>query len=359
MDNCLNSCLYDSIEQGVVTKEKHTLDICIPIVKPYHNIAIPMSIVGSREKSKGWFYSNFINIYSYYDDKDLVINYDIQYFEDEVYYLNTEKITISTFDLFQNSPIYIIKKIIELEKYVALFVDEFYIEETLHFGVKHYNHEIMIYGYDESEQVLCCAYYGYDLHYKLRKVKYDDFIKAFYSFELNRDLPFLIFSFHKDNQWMRPYYSIDSQYIKHMLKIYINGSNFLYDRRHINPLNSNIINKYGIHIYNDLKKYLIDISKQNKSIDLRQFYFIYENKIIMQKRLQYLFEEHIFLTQEYAKQYDKVVQSGRTMLNSVMKYNVYVSLDKNVEMVKNSILSEIEKIEMLENEILEKVIENL
>lgn len=356
MENCINSYLYEEIRKENYTKEIHTLDICIPIVKPYHNIAFPMSIIGCRPEYKGWVYSNFMNIYSLHQNNELMINYDVQYYEDQVYYLEMEKMTIATFDLFNNAPIEQIKKIIDREKYICLFIDEFYIEGTKYYGTKHYNHEIMIYGYNEYEKKLQCAYYGADSYYKLRKVKYKSFISSFNSIHLNRDSPFIMYSHHKDNKWLRPYYTIDSEYIKHTLRRYLNGTNFLYDRRHINPLYCSYRNKYGIQIYDDMKKYYDDMQEQKKYVDLRPFYFIYENKIIMMKRIQFLFEEHILENPNYAKKFQEVVAISRKILNLAIKHNVNTHRNRNTEEIKKNIIININKIKELEKKIISELI---
>lgn len=353
MKECTNSDLYEEIRNEVYAEEHHKLEICIPIVKPYHNIAFPMSIIGCKSEYKSWAYSNFMNIYSLYQNDELTINYDVQYYENQVYYLEMEKITLSLFDLFEKEPIGQIKKIIDKKKYICLFIDEFYLDGTWCYMREHYNHEIMIYGYDENKRRLYCAYYGEDWHYSLREVKYESFINSFYSNYLNRDLPFIIYSHH--NKWFRPYYAIDPQFIKYTLKRYVTGENFLYDRRHINPLYGNQMNKYGINIYDDAKRYYINRQKSNKYVDLRPFYIIYENKIVMMKRIYFLYEEHILKNKDYITEYRNIVTISRRVLNLVIKYNV--DIKKNTQELNKRIISDIEKIEKIEKDFLIKIIQ--
>lgn len=356
MNNSFDSSLYEKNQKALWKEKIKKLNICIPNAKTYNNIAMPMSIVCTRDESKGWFYSNFINIYSLYYNNDLKINYDVQYFEDEVYYLNTERMSIVTFDLFDENEIVKIKKIIDNEKYICLFVDEFYVEGMLFFEKSHFDHELMIYGYNDEKQVLYCSFYGDDAHYVLREVSYDSFCNALKSTFLNRDLPFILYSFHKDNQWMRPYYRIDPKYILLMLKKYIYATNFLFDRRHINPIKCSELNSYGINVYGDIIAYLEDMARQECSIDLRQFYLLYEHKLLMGKRLQYLFEENILETQEVVEQYMEVVRMGRLILNYAIRYNVFLKVKRDVIPTKNNIISKIESIEVVEKKIINDVI---
>ena len=119
-----------------------------------------MSIICCRNINKDWFYSNFINIYSYYnsDINKLEVNYDVQFFEDEVYYLNREKISIDTLDTLSSTVIDKFIQLINREKYICIFLDEFYIEETINYQKKHFDHEFMIYGYDSREKKFDCLY---------------------------------------------------------------------------------------------------------------------------------------------------------------------------------------------------------
>lgn len=348
----MNSNLFDSLEKSKKSDGVHTLEVCIPIVKTYHYLAFPMSIVGCREKNKGWFYTNFINVYSLFNDGFLLLNYDVQYFEDEVYYLNMERLSINSFDLFKQSLIAQIKKFVDNEKYVCLNIDEYYIECAKFYDKEHYNHEIMIYGYDDNEEVLYCACYGADEHYKLRKVKYDSLERAFSSKELNRLLPIFIYSNHEINEWTRPHYTIDSQFIKYQLIRYMEGSNYLFDRRHINPLRCSSLNKYGINIYDDVINYIVSVEKNHKIIDLRPFYFLYENKMVMQKRFQYMFEEDIFSTDEFAKRYDKIVQMCRRIINYTLKYNIYIKKNRSLMVIKDEIIRTIWEIKEAEKSVL-------
>lgn len=348
----MNSNLFDSLENSKKIDRIRTLEVCIPIVKTYQHLAFPMSIVGCRERNKGWFYTNFINMYSLFNDGRLLLNYDVQYFEDEVYYLNMERLSINSFDLFEQPLIAQIKKFIDNEKYVCLNVDEYYIECAKYYDKEHYNHEIMIYGYDDTDKVVYCACYGADRHYKLRKVKYDSLDRAFSSEELNRFLPIVIYSYHEENEWTRPHYAIDPQFIKYQLIRYIEGTNYLFDRRHVNPLKCSNLNRYGIDIYDDVINYIMSVEKNHKIIDLRQFYFLYENKIVMQKRFQYMFEEAILSTDEFANRYYEIVKMCRKMLNYTLKYNIYIEKNKSMLTIKDEIVRTIEEIKEVERSVL-------
>ena len=132
----LNSDMYERKTPLVeIEGVKKRLEIGVPIIKTYHNLAFPLSVICYKDKNKGWFYSNFINIYSFYDSEvnKLILNFDVQFFEDEVYYLNREKISIKIMDAITDNPIDSIIELINQDRYVTIFLDEYYIEESLRY----------------------------------------------------------------------------------------------------------------------------------------------------------------------------------------------------------------------------------
>lgn len=347
----MDSNMYDGeIEQAIEEIERKKLEICNPIVRTYHFIAFPMSIVCLKEYTKGWFYSNFINIYSYYNAgiMQLDVKYDVQYFEDEVYYLNSEKMNISTIDLVEGSIVSMLVKLINEEKYICIYLDEFYIENSRKYKFEHFEHEFLIYGYDLVNKTFDCMFYGMDKHYKSRQVLFDSLNKGFYSEYLNRDLPVILYKFHIDNIWLRPLYNIDFKYVSLLIRNYVEGHNFLYNRRNINPLNSNIINEYGINVYNDLVHYIEDVKKNKTWVDIIPFYLFYEHKKCMGKRIAYLCEVGLDCKEIFDK-YQNIISEAQHIINLLLKVRIRIR-NSNINQEKNLFTICEELLDMQENE---------
>ena len=353
--------LYEYIIKRYDDVDIKSLEIGIPIIKTYHNLAFPMSIICFQDVVKGCFFSNFINVYTYYNEEvhDFKINYDVQYYEDEVYYLHRENIQINTMDKLSNNIIEKIILLIDSEKYICLFIDEYYINNTLSTEICHNEHELLIYGYDKCNKILKCLFYGNDLHLKTREVTFEEFEKAYYSKFLNRKLPILCYSYYERNAWFRPDYSIDPKYIKHLLVSYINSTNFLYDRRHVNPLNCSQFNSYGINVYDSLCKYCRRKWELNEEIDLRQLYFIYENKVIMKKRLLYMYKNSLLRSEECIHQFENVVKNAKKILNIVIKYNLNRKKYENDYDRINNIINQIKEMKKNETDIINNVINSI
>lgn len=210
----------------------------------------------------------------------------------------------------------------------------------------------MIYGYDSREKKFDCLYYGDDFQYRFRKVSYDSISCGYMSEKLNRDLPMMVFSYYKDNEWYRPIYALDIEYIKYSIGRYLKGVNFLYGRRHINPLNSNIINRYGISVYKDLINYINKMKHESGSINLICFYLFYEHKQCMAKRLYYLYEKGIDCY-DLCMRYNYVSVQSRIVVNMLIKYNMKKEKgDKERESYLKLIQDKIIKIIELEKEVL-------
>lgn len=169
----------------------------------------------------------------------------------------------------------------------------------------------------------------------------------------------MCYSYYERNAWFRPDYSIDPKYIKHLLVSYINSTNFLYDRRHVNPLNCSQFNSYGINVYDSLCKYCRRKWELNEEIDLRQLYFIYENKVIMKKRLLYMYKNSLLRSEECIHQFENVVKNAKKILNIVIKYNLNRKKYENDYDRINNIINQIKEMKKNETDIINNVINSI
>jgi hypothetical protein len=350
--------LYNTINQGVNKPNRVVLKSCIPIVKTFSNVAFPLSVLGCEERCKDWFYSNFINIYSCYNDQILSTNYDVQFFEDEVYYLNRDHIMISNLDMMRAQIIETLISSINKKQYICVFLDEYYIPYSPDYDINHKSHETFIIGYDKNEEVFICLSYGYDGKYKYRILKFENFINAYESKNFNRNLPFLFFSAQASDY--RPTYKMDIDLVYDQIEGYINGKDFLYKNKNINNINWNSNNKYGIDVLKDYNLYLSDMLKmkcKNDKLVLTVFYILFEHKRCMQRRLYYLYEKKI-IDIKWGDEYGEIVKLSHDILDSAVKYN---SSEKKEQKIRNNILNDIiygiKEIEKLETIILSRLIE--
>lgn len=353
-----NTDLYNEIREGTKEKNRVVLRSCIPIVKTFSNVAFPLSILGCENKYKDWFYSNFISIYSQYSEKGLLTNYDVQFFEDEVYYLNRDHIMISNLEVMNIQIINTLITLINREQYICVFLDEYFIPYSPDYGLNHRSHETFIIGYDKNEKIFICLSYGKEGKYKYRVLKFDKFIKAYESKKFNKNLPFMFFSIQASDY--RPTYKLDIDFVYSKIKDYLNGRAFLFDNKNINDINCKKNNKYGIDVLCDYKRYLSDLLKKkrkNVKLVLTTFYMLFEHKRCMQKRLYYLYERK-FIEKRWGDEYGDVVELSHNILNNAVKYNASEKMKfKTYNSILNDMIQTITKIEKLEKAILSEVLQ--
>lgn len=348
------------------SKKKEELQIAIPEIKVYSYIAFPMSIICTQDNSEEWIYSNYINVYSRYDAETnfLENRYDVQFFEDENYFLHKEMLSNITFKSFDLSIVEGIILFINNQRYVAIYLDEYYIDYMTNYKKEHLEHEVLIYGYDIDDKYFKCISYGSDQHYRKRIIRFNDLLESFKNEKIDNGLPLILFSFYDKSY--RPDYKADIHYIMHMIQNYIYSKNFFLDRKKMNKIDDCNTNAYGINIFENFELYLHKLVEMNKSdlqkVNLIQFYFLYENKKLMFKRLTFLQKQGVIGEKENIE-YKKVVDESRNTLNVAIKYNVIAEKKRNINQGNQGnkflfqIIDQIKIIKEKERDILTKVVE--
>lgn len=343
--------------------KKKELQIDVPEIKVYSYIAFPMSIICTKDGAEEWIFSNYINVYSRYNAETNFFEnrYDVQFFEDENYYLNKEMLSHTTFKLFNFSIIEGIISLINNQRYVVIYLDEYYIDFMPNYRKKHIEYEVLIYGYDIDNKYFKCISYGRDQYYKKRVIRFNDFLESFENGEIDNELPLILFSFY--DRLYRPEYKADINYIMHMIQNYIVGKNFFLDRKKMNKIDDCNTNIYGINIFNNFESYIHKLIQMNKgdlqNVNLIQFYFLYENKKLMFERLTFLYKKG-FVEEKEKIRYKDIVDGSKNTLNIAIKYNIIAAKKRNTDKGNKlllQIIAQIGKIRKKERDILTKVVE--
>lgn len=352
--------LYQDKNEKVKTKTYIRLETCIPVVKAYHNVAFVLAIICCREENAEWFFSNFINLYSNLDsNNNLSVNYDVQFFIDEIYYLNRESMSMKNLDLFQIDIVKFFENMLLNNRYICVYLDEYYIEFTMNYKLNHYEHEVLVVGIDIENkwfEVLC---YGKDLKLDYRKITFEVFKMAYYSEYIHRDTPVMFFSYH--SKLYREKYKIDKAHIFSMIKYYLSSYNFFNIRRGILYRKEDVNNKYGIEIYSDFEIYLSNIAEGHKNgkiqkIELLPFYVLFEHKENMERRIYFLYKMG-YIEEKYIVEYEEIVKEARIILNLTIKYNMQVEKNAYCDKYLRNLIKMIEDIRKKEVNILKKMSE--
>ncbi len=217
------------------------------------------------------------------------------------------------------------KKIINEEKYIYCYVDEYYIQKS-----KHNSHDILIYGYDDERQVFQVVGYK-ERFFQGYEVDYNTFIKAFYS---GIKISKMFDTYHGVNYFLciKPYMDKIFNYEFHLEKF----EEKLYE--YIDNVNTGILNAcddlnhkmyqkednvYGIKVYECLISEIEMCKKKLILLDYRAFHTLYEHNMLMRARLEILPVE---VSKELKQRIDELVNISNKVRMLVMKYDFEPSL---------------------------------
>lgn len=235
-------------------------------------------------------------------------------------------------------------KIINENKYVYCYVDEYYIQIS-----RHNSHDILVYGYNDEKQTFQVVGYK-DRFFQQYEVDYNNFIKAFYS---GIKISKMFDTYHGINYFLciKPCIDRISNYKFHIEKF----EERLYE--YINCINTGILNAcddlnhkmyqkegnvYGLKVYECLISDIEMCKKKLTLLDYRAFHTLYEHNMLMRERLEILPFE---INEELKKKIDELVSISNKIRMLVMKYD----LEPNLEVLER-IISETRRLYEAEKE---------
>lgn len=255
--------------------------------------ALPLCAVLSRPNAMRWYLQKYLSIFGresedssiwfgYADSFDYLSGNDTNQIFD-IARTSVSEIKKSNFSLLGY-----VKKNLQEDRYLVIFVDEFFIKTSSKYHKSHYFHEYLIFGVDETEQSMECVGFDQKNTYQKLSINLKDFVMGFESILINEDFfgftDRMILSFHVPD-----FSDICTTEINHIIKKRI--LDYTYSVDHISN------NKfYGQFLHNcDVKcgvqsidllirafEYLLD--RQNYSMDVRQILLVYEIRKSIYKR---------------------------------------------------------------------------
>ncbi len=190
---------------------------------------------------------------------------------------------------YENIVEYIIEAI-NLESYILVSLDWYYIPMSEVYHKKHIMHEVLIYRYDDIKKILYIADFLNNYRYDQYKCNYDDIINAYSNYvstSISANIMKDIYTIQVNNNIT---HTFDIRFYKVLLCDYINSCN---SNLHFYPINSkDFIDDdsfvYGISIYNELIKYLNACHDNSVELSMRTFHILYEHKKNFLESLKYI-----------------------------------------------------------------------
>ena len=227
---------------------------------------------------KKWLIQNFVNI-AFKKEYDNALTYVRPYF----WFWNCFKIKYSLHYPLKN----VIKKVkdfLDKDYYVFLCVNEEYIPERIYYKNAYYNHEILIFGYDDELNEFDTIAYNDKRKYDTQKVLFTDIDKAF----------------RTDHEHLYKFYAlrINPKYNFYQTSI---SSMKRGIKRYLHTKHS----RKGVNAYQYLYKYVKPSLEKNEQINMRSFRMLKERAQVFA------------LIPEFFEINDS--------LNSLLKNNVHIS----------------------------------
>lgn len=280
-----------------------------------------------------WLFSNFIQIncnlnsehrrlefYNFYKNEQFDLP---NYFLDYNYY----KVT----DLLHYSGIKALKWELKQKRYIEVKLDQYYLFGRNEYHYMHHLHQNLIYGYDDKQRIFMTI--GYDNSGKIQKynISYQDMSET-----LNRNTNLVVKSilYH---QGFRFYHFVPA-YIKKVCKEYLEKKNTELSVHSFLPTERSV---HGIGIYEELR------TQKGINVlisDRRLSYLLYEHKVIMEKRIDYMWHEKLLDKEMYKRLKDVAAKAKATSFNLIHLMQKYrFRPNKRDDVITKQLLTELEE----------------
>ena len=262
---------------------------------------------------------------------------------DSCKWILTQKIHRDVIDGKWESIINFIIDSINSNNYVHTNINYFYVPLGPIYNKVHYNHDILIFGYDLDEKVLYVSDFFDMGKYSYEKISFLDFGRAYSSYSIaeNMDYLYSMVCLYKINLKCDYVFSLEN--ISNSISSYLYSSIPEYWNNYNSDNRKDIV--FGMEIYTTLKSYITRVkSSCDSDIDIRPFYMLYDHKKIMVLRVKYLYEH------EYYKNYNNQNIIGLTKIESQTKNVVYLLIKYNISKNNNILDKVINMLNNLEND---------
>lgn len=260
-----------------------------------------------------WLFSNFIQIncnidcmyrgLDYYcffrDERHDIVNYFLDY-----NYMTAE-------DLKHYGIVKTLKWELFQKRYVEMKLDQYYIEGRAEYYSKHFEHQTLIYGFDDQKKSFLLAGYTNDGKIQKFTIKYNEVEQSITRYP-EADIKRI--SYCQGMRW----YEFMPEYIQKVCKDYLEGKNTELDAQAYFPIEKERV--YGMKIYEQLQTH-----KGISALvaDRRLSYLLYEHKKLMAERLEYMRAKEMVDVELYLKLKNianKLVKTSFNLMHTTQKY---------------------------------------
>lgn len=292
----------------------------------YHNTAFPLGIIKAHLSNYyEWLAEKAINC-NYNSKEQLFRLYENDFWGECQNIADTQMIVISPHILWSEALdlIEYIKYLIDFNFYIVGTYNEFYIPQKRAYKKYNFEHDYLLFGYDDEDGSFMSIGYTDTGKYSRFKINYSDYIDSIKNSCKTR----VYFWFHKI---YKDYYEdFNPKKIVAEIKKYFSNKND-------DSVNEGTI--IGIQVWDELEKYILYTEKTK--IDLRNIRVFMEHKLLMNNRLMVLKNNDI-INESFVEEYkEKIYNKAQVVFNLAIK-NLLGSdcLNETISSIINDITKE-------------------
>jgi hypothetical protein len=288
-----------------------------PPVSSYTSYGALFSII--NEDAWPWIYNNFIQIRFAHEWNILAFDNHHLFLSNcpflDYYIISKEFIISKNISLLD-----IIVEAVDLNYYLFMYIDRYYIPVYSTYQKQHFEHEIFISGYNLNKKTIIFSdniSYG---KFETAECTIEEFEKAYWNISDKH-------TFMTEIKFLR---QRSNEQFKFNLKNVINQlKNYLYSNETFDLLYLQDCD-FGFKAYKKILQMIDSSIEKRELIDIRPFHIIYEHKLLMKNRILYMIcncyleNNNIFL--------QKAIDLKNKYLHLrdiVLKYNMHIELYKN------------------------------
>ncbi|MFD1991240.1 hypothetical protein ACFSGI_14800 [Paenibacillus nicotianae] len=296
------------------------LPLAKPFVKGYQYLGYALSVIMTHEESLPWVYHQFIQLSSpNYQWVDFYHPHDFSDYP----WLETNETDCA--DLNAEQLIHTWIQLINEEKYLVMFIDEYYLSHTAFYQEEHYSHDIMLHGYNLEKGVFWASGYNRDFQYGEYSIPIEELLAAHFSFQESHKRLITI------RYQQAPVHSpkviavvVALEGLIEQLQDYVDSRPSSWRRNDIQQASAHF---YGMEIYNILQNSIQNFIDNRIKADIRAFHIWYEHKEAMEQRLLYLMQNVTGLSEIVDQHPDlmpslkELTRKATIIRNLLLKYN--------------------------------------
>ena len=243
-------------------------------------------------------------------------------------YLLTQQIDKSSFNRANFCFTNFIEEQINNDYYIITHLNQYFLPCSYHYNVRNSMHPTFIYGYNNDQKIIHMSDFYDDKKYKSKTATFDEINQSYNFDHLETDAPqaFYGITLYK---FVKSRYKTNINLLKQTLEDYIEGKDST--RRYFHSVQFQFTNSqtdnsdYGINCYNMLAKHINYCKEKGDWPDVRPFHLLYDHKVAMKIRLNYLVDNNYINNKEKDRLLllcDKLINSTLAFRNLALKHQV-------------------------------------